>query len=206
MAPTFQDSGRYNPVHASPSGPGDARPTALQIVHDNNLVGGLQGKIVLLTGGSNGIGVEEVRALAMTGATVIFTSRDLPKGEKVKNDILKQWNEASVNPRIEVLKMDLKSLKSVREAAEAFKKRFEGLNVLVNNAGIALTPHELTEDGYEQQFGVNHLAHFYLFQLLKPLLLQSSTPSFNSRVISVASAIHQMGSVKVGDYNLEKVG
>ena len=69
-----------------------------------------------------------------------------------------------------------------------------------------MTPHGFTKDGYEQQFGVNHLAHFYLFQLLKPMLLASSTPPFHSRVISVSSAVHQMGSAKVGDYNLEECG
>lgn len=69
-----------------------------------------------------------------------------------------------------------------------------------------MTPHGLTKDGHEQMFGVNHLAHFYLFELLKPLLLASSTPAFNSRVVSVASTIHTFGSVHIGDYSLEKHG
>lgn len=67
-----------------------------------------------------------------------------------------------------------------------------------------MTDHGLTKDGYEQQFGVNHLAHFYLFQLLKPMLLASSTPSFHSRVISVASQVHQLGGVLVDDYNFKE--
>ena len=66
-----------------------------------------------------------------------------------------------------------------------------------------MTPHGFTEDGFEQQFGVNHMAHFYLFQLLKPLLLSSSSPTFQSRVVAVASLIHTMGSVHLGDYNLK---
>lgn len=69
--------------------------------------------------------------------------------------------------------------------------------------GIANTPHALTKDGHEEQFGVNHLAHFYLFQLLKPLLLRCSTPSFNSRVVMVASGAHAFSTVQVGDYNLD---
>lgn len=150
--------------------------------------------------------MEEVRALAMTGANVTFTSRDLAKGEKVRAEILENWAEPSVKPQVAVLKMDLQSLNSVLEAADEFKKSHDQLNILVNNAGIALTDEGRTKDGFEQQFGVNHLAHFYLFQLLKPMLLNSTTPSFNSRVISVASSIHTMGSVKVGDYNLEKCG
>ena len=69
-----------------------------------------------------------------------------------------------------------------------------------------MTPHGFTKEGHEQQFGVNHLAHFYLFQLLKSMLLTSSTPSFNSRVVAVSSAVHTLGSVHIGDYNLEKHG
>ena len=68
-----------------------------------------------------------------------------------------------------------------------------------------MTPPGFTEDGFEQQFGVNHIAHFYLFQLLKSTLLSSSTPAFNSRVVAVSSSIHTMGSVHIGDYNLEKL-
>ena len=68
-----------------------------------------------------------------------------------------------------------------------------------------MTPHVVTKDGHEQQFQVNHLAHFYLFELLKALLLDSSTPSFHSRVVAVSSLVHTMGSVFLGDYNMENV-
>lgn len=69
-----------------------------------------------------------------------------------------------------------------------------------------MTPFKLTQDGFEQQFAVNHLAHFLLFQLLKPLLLAASTPTFNSRVVNVSSSAHHMGSVKVGNYSFEQGG
>lgn len=136
MPPSFTDSGRYASVHESPNGPGDARPTAAQIVQDNDLIGKWQDKVILLTGGSSGLGIDEVRTLAMTGARVIFTSRNVEKGEKVKADILKQADdEGSPKPRVEVLKMDLQSLQSVRQAAEELKSMTGQLNILINNAG-----------------------------------------------------------------------
>lgn len=71
--------------------------------------------------------------------------------------------------------------------------------------GIGLAPAGRTSDGWETHFGVNHLAHFYLFQLLEPILLKSSSPEFQSRVISVSSSIHTMGPCHIGDYNLERL-
>ena len=138
MAPSFRDSGKYKDSHISPNGPGDARPTALQIIQNNDLVGKLNDKAILLTGGSNGLGVEEVRALALTGASITFTARDLSKGEKVKNDILRNWAERTVEPKVQVLQMELESLDSVRKAVEEFKKEHDRLHVLVNNAGRSI--------------------------------------------------------------------
>lgn len=121
-------------MHASPTGEGDARPTAVQIIEDNELVGKMQDKVILVTGGSNGIGVEEVRALLKTGARVFFTSRDPIKGEIVRNNIL--MADKSIDPRqLEIVEVDLKSLESVKAAARAFKSKSDKLNVLVNNAG-----------------------------------------------------------------------
>lgn len=136
MPPTFQDSGKYATIHASPKGAGDARPTAHAILQDEHVIGALADKTILLTGGSSGIGVEEVRALAATGAKVVFTSRDLAKGHGVRDDILAHWKEQGVQPRIEVIQCDLQSLTSVKRAAEEFKKDNDKLNVLVNNAGV----------------------------------------------------------------------
>ena len=137
MAPLFQDSGRYNEVHTTPSGPGDARPTATQIIQDNGLTGKLNDKVILLTGGSSGLGIDEVRTLARTGAHVFFTSRDLEKGEAVKNRILDGLTKEglSFRPRIHVLQMDLASLESVKQGAAEFTSMSHKLNVLVNNAG-----------------------------------------------------------------------
>lgn len=102
--------------------------------------------------------------------------------------------------------MDQNSLESVRHAAGEFIAKNKQLNVLVCNAGVMAVPAPgtKTKDGFETQFGVNHLSHFLLFNLLKPLLLSSSTPDFNSRVVMVSSSGHHAGGVKVGDYGFEK--
>ena len=140
-APSFQDSGRYAGVHKSPNGPGDARPTSTRILEDNDVVGKWQDKVVLITGGSNGIGVDEVKALAKTGAKVFFTSRDPAKGANVKSEILKELSEEGFKgAKIEVVEMELQSLESVRKGAEDFKSRSEKLHVLINNAGVHVTP------------------------------------------------------------------
>lgn len=157
MGQSFKDSGRYASVHAYPQGPGDGRPSAQQIIQDENLVGKLKDKTILITGGSSGIGIEEVRSLASTGASIIFTARDMAKGEKVKASILEDWKDQSVKPEIEILKMDLQSLESVREAAEEFKKNHDNLHVLIGNAGIGLTPYKLVSD----LFGTKVISHFY---------------------------------------------
>ena len=137
MGQSFQDSGRYASLHESPNGPGDVRPTSLQILQDNDMVGRLDDKVILVTGGSNGLGVDVVKVLAKTGARVFFTSRDLSKGKKVKDEILRdaKVDGSSTTPKVEVIGMDLQSLESVRKGAEDFKAKSDSLNVLVNNAG-----------------------------------------------------------------------
>ena len=95
----------------------------------------------------------------------------------------------------------------IREAAKEFKSRSKTLNILVNNAGImALPTRTLTADGFEAQLGTNHLAHFLLFQEVKSLLLASSTPSFNSRVVCLSSSGHRTHGIYFDDYQLEKEG
>ncbi|KAJ0166959.1 WW domain-containing oxidoreductase [Colletotrichum tanaceti] len=184
---------RYAAAHANPQGEGDARPTALQIIQDEGLVGQLNDKVALVTGGTNGIGVEIVRHLAKTGMKVFFTSRDFAKGEKVKSEL----ESEDSGLRVQVVEMELKSLKSVERGAEEVLNNTGRLDVLVNNAGIAATPRGYTEEGYEQQFGVNHLAHFYLFQLLKPLLLKTAADNgVNVRVVTTSSTSHTASTVR----------
>ena len=104
MGQSFKDSERYASLHTDPQGPGDARPTSLQILEDNDAVGRFNDKVFLVTGGSNGLGVDEVKMFAKAGANVFFTSRDLAKGERVRDEILKELRseQSGVEPRIEV--------------------------------------------------------------------------------------------------------
>ncbi|RYP51315.1 hypothetical protein DL768_003319 [Monosporascus sp. mg162] len=192
---------RYAEAHISPQGPGDARPTALQIVKDEGLEGKLEDKVIVITGTSSGIGIETARALAETGARLFLTARNLTKAKTALAGFF--------NPdRMELVEMDQESLESVRHAAKQILSQMDKINILINNAGImAVQTLEFTKDGHELQFGVNHLSHFLLFELLKPALLAGSTPQFNSRVISLSSASHGMHGLNESDnYNFQKGG
>ncbi|KAI1271320.1 putative short-chain dehydrogenase [Xylaria sp. FL0933] len=190
----------YALAHADPKGPGDIRPTAYQIIHDEGLVNGMLGKVMLVTGSTSGIGVDTVRALHLTGADVYMQARDLAKAQALKDDILKT---SEGKGKLDIVLMDLTSFKSIREGVRDFLDKTQKLNVLINNAGVRNTPEGRTEDGFETQFGVNHLAHFLLFQLLQPTLLASSTPSFNSRVVNVTSGSHRGSKINFENPNLE---
>ncbi|ETS73968.1 hypothetical protein PFICI_13834 [Pestalotiopsis fici W106-1] len=189
----------YAKLFSEPKGPGDQRPTALGIVKDNDLLGTWTDKVVLLTGGTSGIGVETARALYATGAHVFITARSMDKAEATVQDIT-----SSINGRgsIGVIEMDMDSLESVRKAADDFLSRTTRLNVLINNAGIMACPRTLTMDGFERQFAVNYLAHFALTILLLPSLMASSSSTFNSRVVNVSSSSHRFSSVDFSDINL----
>ncbi|KXS93831.1 hypothetical protein AC578_8212 [Pseudocercospora eumusae] len=208
--PSFAPQSPYEPYaenHKDPQGPGDARPTALQTIKDCNASGKLKGKTILITGTSSGIGVDTAKALYETGAQLFLSARDIPKLEKVIDDIVSNSPSTHKNyPRPEALEIHLDSLDSVRKGAEEFLKRSSQLNILINNAGVMACPQSKTKDGFELQIGTNHFAHFLLFQLLKPVLLSSSTPSFNSRVINVSSAGHRRGGFIFEDYNFTKPG
>lgn len=187
---------KYTKVHQSPEGPGDARPTALQIVTDAGREGTLNNKVILITGCSSGLGLETARALYVTGATLYLTARDLGKAKSA-------LGELATSPRVHLLHLDLNSLASVRTCAEQFLSKSNTLNVLIANAGVMACPEGRTADGFETQFGTNHLAHFLLFHLLKSRLLSSSTAAFHSRVVIVASSAHRVSSVHFDNLSLE---
>ncbi|PQE16138.1 WW domain-containing oxidoreductase protein [Rutstroemia sp. NJR-2017a BVV2] len=191
---------RYAEAHLNPSGPEDARPTALQIIEDERVKGNLIGKVIIITGTSSGIGIETARALSLTGARLLLTARDLSKADAALNGILEPG-------RVEIVEMDNTSLSSVRAAAKAILEKLNNqVNILINNAGIMAMPKlEYTKDGFEMQFGVNHIAHFLLFQLLKPALLASASAEFSSRVVNLSSSAHHVASInESGNYNFEK--
>jgi NAD(P)-dependent dehydrogenase (short-subunit alcohol dehydrogenase family) len=179
---------RYAKLYLEPAGPGDARPTAMDILRENNLdKGGMSDKVMLITGTSSGLGLETAKTLAETGATLYVTARSIAKAKEVLADLISGPHAS----RIHILELDLASLQSVRQAAAEFKRRSSHLNVLIANAGIRQPPAGKTKDGFDEQFGTNHLAHFLLFHLLKDVMLASSTASFHSRVIAVSSQAHR---------------
>jgi NAD(P)-dependent dehydrogenase (short-subunit alcohol dehydrogenase family) len=122
----------YEALHQNPKGEGDARPTALQIIQDEDLVNKMTDKVILVTGTSSGIGVETARALHATGANVFMHVKYAAEGERVRKDILVT---SPGKGKLEILAIDLGSLKSVRDGAAEFLKKSGKLNVLLNNAG-----------------------------------------------------------------------
>ncbi|XP_032906380.1 retinol dehydrogenase 12-like isoform X1 [Amblyraja radiata] len=156
----------------------------------------LDGKTVLITGANTGIGKETARDLAKRGAHIIIACRDIEKGDAAMKEIIKQ----SGNSNIMVKKLDLADTKSIREFAEQINKEQQQINILINNAGVMMCPYLKTEDGFELQFGVNHLGHFLLTYLLIDLIKQSGP----ARIINVSSAAHKMGKIQFDDLNSEK--
>ncbi|GKZ32181.1 hypothetical protein AbraIFM66950_001361 [Aspergillus brasiliensis] len=189
-------SPRYEAEHQSPQGAGDARPTALQIIADEQLENQCSDKVILITGCSSGLGVHTARALYTTGATLYLTARDLDRAKSALGDILD-------SPRVHLLHLDLNSLASVRACAEEFQAKSPRLNILIANAGVMGCPEGRTEDGFETQFGTNHLAHFLLFHLLRPVMLASSSPAFHSRVVLLSSGSHRFGAVNFDNLTFE---
>ncbi|XP_073693217.1 retinol dehydrogenase 11-like [Garra rufa] len=156
----------------------------------------LDGKTVLITGANTGIGKETAVDMAKRGARVILACRDMGRANKAADEIRKR----SGNGNVVVKMLDLASLESVRALAKDVQQTEEKLDILINNAGIMMCPQWKTEDGFEMQFGVNHLGHFLLTNLLLDLL-KKSTPS---RIVNVSSLAHEKGKIHFDDINLEK--
>lgn len=167
--------------------PFNAQSTATEVIAGHDL----SGKTALVTGASSGLGVETVRALLVAGAEVILAVRDSAKGEQVAREL----RGSTGNARTHVLKLDLGSLASVRQAAEQFHARWSRLDLLVNNAGVMATPQSYTPDGFELQFGTNHLGH-YLLTLLLLSALQAAAPA---RVVVLSSSGHRRSDIHFDD-------
>ncbi|KAJ6149069.1 hypothetical protein N7471_000268 [Penicillium samsonianum] len=182
---------RYTAAYSHPSGPGDGRPTAEQVVRDVRphwKVGG--------QGCSSGIGVETAKALSKTGAKLYLTARNLQKAKMA-------LGELAESPNIRLLPLDQESLDSVRSCAAEFLAENNKFHLLVTNVGVMMTCKETTKDGFELQFGVNDLSHFLLTNLLMPALLSASTPSFHSRVLVLSSTGHKFSAVNFNDINFD---
>ena len=156
----------------------------------------LGGTIVLVTGGSSGLGRQTARALAARGAEVILTARDVPKGEAVAADI----RASTGNPKVAVEELELGSLASIRAFAERVLARHPRLDRVIDNAGVMACPFAKTSDGFELQFGSNHLGHFLATCLLMPAILKGKTP----RIVSLSSRGHHMSPVVFDDIQFER--
>jgi len=154
-----------------------------------------KGKIAVVTGSSSGIGYEAARVLANKGAELIIAVRNKEKGEKAVQKIQSQNSEAKVSLMI----LDLADLKSVEKFAKEYNENYSKLDLLINNAGVMMPPYGKTKDGFELQFGTNHLGHFALTGHLLELLKKTS----NSRVVNVASGAHNWGNLDFNDLNWE---
>jgi NAD(P)-dependent dehydrogenase (short-subunit alcohol dehydrogenase family) len=151
----------------------------------------LNGKTIVITGGNSGLGFECARAMTTKGAHVVLACRDLGKAGAAVERI----TSARPSVSLEAMALDLADLSSVRSFTAAFSEKFAKLDVLLNNAGVMALPRMLTKDGFEMQFGTNHLGHFALTGLLLARLL--NTPG--ARVVTVSSYMHKMGKIAFDD-------
>lgn len=156
----------------------------------------MEGKICLITGGTNGIGKSTALALAKMGATVVIVGRNAPKTAQVVEEI----RAASGNQNVDSLLADLSSQQDVRRLADAFKSHYPHLHVLLNNAGAAIRQRQLSVDGLEMTFALNHLAPF----LLTNLLLDTLKASAPARIINVSSNAHTPGKIEFDNLQSER--
>lgn len=154
------------------------------------------GKVIVITGANVGLGYEAAKALVEKGAEVVLAVRTVSKG----NDAEAKIRESVPNGLVHVMELDLSNLASVKSFAENFKARFNRLDVLMNNAGVMAMPEMKTKDGFELQFGTNHLGHFALTGQLMDILLK--TP--NSRVVNVSSLAAENGAIHYDDIMFEQ--
>ncbi len=164
----------------------DAESTADEVLEDVDLTG----KHVLVTGVSAGLGVETARSIVAHGGTVVGTARDLAKARRAL--------VAAGNPAVELVEVDLASLASVRKGADELLKRGKPFDVIIANAGVMACPKGKTSDGFETQFGTNHLGHFVFINRLVALLRSGS------RIVTLSSAGHQISDVNIDDPNFER--
>jgi len=170
----------------------DATSTTDEVLEGRDL----KGVRVLVTGASAGLGVETARALAGHGAGVVGAARDLAKAE-LATDQVRADAEAG-GGSFDLVELDLASLASVRACADALMSRGEPFDLVIANAGVMATPSGRTADGFETQFGTNHLGHFLLVNRIAPLMRPGA------RLVSLASSGHRFGDVDLDDPNFER--
>ena len=156
----------------------------------------MKNRVCLITGATSGIGKATAIALAKIGSTVIINGKDEKRGEETIAEI----KRISGNENVELMIANLSSLNEVRKFAGKLKAKYDKLDVLINNAAVFYTSRNLSIDGIEMQFAVNHLSHF----LLTNLLLETLKKSNSARIINVSSNAHYQGRINFDDINFEK--
>ena len=159
-------------------------------------IGDQSGRVAIVTGSSSGIGYEAARVLANKNAEVIIAVRNKLKGA----DALKKIKIQNEKANVSVMILDLASLESVKKFASEFKQKYERLDLLINNAGVMIPPYSKTADGFELQFGTNHLGHFALTLQLLDLINKTE----DARIINVSSGAHRYGNINFEDLTWEK--
>lgn len=154
-------------------------------------------KVAVITGGARGIGTEVIRGLLKANMRVVMGIRNPEHVKKLAESMENGEN-------LQAFKLDLKSLKSVKEFAQKVKEQYPEVNLLVNNAGIMFGDYELTEDGIESQLSVNHLGHFFLTHLLLPALKKAGSINGPSRFVNVTSCAHYPGKIYFEDINMKE--
>lgn len=165
----------------------------------------LTNKVAIVTGCNSGIGMDTVRVLAKQNCTVIMACRDIKKAQVAKDEIMDRLknmqNSETLNSRLIVMYLDLSNLSTIKQFVNDFKDKHLTLNYLINNAGVfGYRSYLLSTDGYELQFAINHLGHFYLTMLLLPNILNMDHKLEPSRVIHVASAMHKDSNNPFGEW------
>ncbi len=153
-------------------------------------------KIAIVTGANAGLGYETTLELVKEDIKVVMACRDPEKAKRAKNEIIK----LVPNARIEIIKIDLSQLDSVREFAKNFLTKYNSLDLLINNAGVMMPAYERTQDGFELQMAANYFGHF----LLTGLLINIITNTKNSRIISLSSIAHKNASINFDDLQSEQ--
>lgn len=157
----------------------------------------MEGKKAVITGANSGLGFQATKKLAKKNAEVIMACRTKEKGVEARKEI----EDHVENPDLEVMKLDLASLESIQHFSEELKSKYDKIDLLFNNAGIMAIPRRETEEGFEMQFGVNHLGHFALTAQILELLKKSED---EARIITQSSVAHENGDIDFEDINHEE--
>ncbi|MCU0496006.1 MAG: SDR family oxidoreductase [Anaerolineae bacterium] len=152
----------------------------------------MKGKVCLITGATNGIGLETARALAKQGVKVVMVGRNATKTTQIAEELCQ-----STGGTVETLIGDLSLIAQTRQVAEAFKARYDRLDILINNAGAIYTSRQVTAEGHELTFALNHLSYFVLTNLVLEVILDSAP----ARIINVSSMAHMGGKILFDDLN-----